>query len=236
MFIFTWRYSLAFSLSVNVFHIWKSITKVLHKVSFVFISNIETWTETWWLNVSDRRVYNCWKSVLCDKSKAFSSDDDSRCIFCPSMTSVLYWSLCVRQFPLSTPANVLCFVQLQDPGKNLFFCLFSWSGWLLPIVNAGYRMGLLSLLVTQLCPTLCDTMDCAHQAPLPWDSPSKNTEVGCHFLLQGIFPTQGSNLRLSYLLRMGLSGWKRGDRDGFWRTIHFGRQRARAERKEGYEF
>ena len=30
----------------------------------------------------------------------------------------------------------------------------------------------------------------------PWDFPSKNTGVGCHFLLQGIFPTQGSNPRL----------------------------------------
>ena len=29
--------------------------------------------------------------------------------------------------------------------------------------------------------------------PHPWDSPGKNTGVGCHFLLQGIFPTQGSN-------------------------------------------
>ena len=28
------------------------------------------------------------------------------------------------------------------------------------------------------------------------DFPGKNTGVGCHFLLQGIFPTQGSNLRL----------------------------------------
>ena len=27
----------------------------------------------------------------------------------------------------------------------------------------------------------------------PWDSPGKNTGVGCHALLQGIFPTQGSN-------------------------------------------
>ena len=26
----------------------------------------------------------------------------------------------------------------------------------------------------------------------PWDSPGKNTGVGCQFLLQGIFPTQGS--------------------------------------------
>ena len=28
----------------------------------------------------------------------------------------------------------------------------------------------------------------------PWESPGKNTGVGCHFLLQGIFLTQGSNL------------------------------------------
>ena len=33
----------------------------------------------------------------------------------------------------------------------------------------------------------------AHQAPLPWDFPSKNTGVGNHSLLQGIFPTQGLN-------------------------------------------
>ena len=32
----------------------------------------------------------------------------------------------------------------------------------------------------------------------PWDFPSKNTEVGCHAFLQGIFPTQGSNL-VSYI-------------------------------------
>ena len=36
----------------------------------------------------------------------------------------------------------------------------------------------------QLCPTLCDPTDGSHQAPRPWDSPGKNTGVGCHFLLQ----------------------------------------------------
>ena len=30
----------------------------------------------------------------------------------------------------------------------------------------------------------------------PWDFPGKNTRVGCHFLLQGISPTQGSDLHL----------------------------------------
>ena len=32
----------------------------------------------------------------------------------------------------------------------------------------------------------------------PWDSPGKNTGVGCHFLLQGIFLTLGSNPGLLY--------------------------------------
>ena len=27
----------------------------------------------------------------------------------------------------------------------------------------------------------------------PWDSPGKNSGVGCHFLLEGIFPTHGLN-------------------------------------------
>ena len=34
----------------------------------------------------------------------------------------------------------------------------------------------------------------------PWDFPGKNTGMGCHFLCQGIFPTQGLNLHLLCLL------------------------------------
>ena len=40
----------------------------------------------------------------------------------------------------------------------------------------------------------------AHQDPLPWRFPSETTGMGCYALLQGIFPTQGSNLRLLRLL------------------------------------
>ena len=47
--------------------------------------------------------------------------------------------------------------------------------------------------VAQLCPTLCDPVDCKPRLLRPWGSPSKNTGVGYHFLLQGIFSTQGSN-------------------------------------------
>ena len=34
----------------------------------------------------------------------------------------------------------------------------------------------------------------------PWDSAGKDTGVGCHALLQGLFPSQGSNSRLLRLL------------------------------------
>ena len=49
----------------------------------------------------------------------------------------------------------------------------------------------------QLCLALFNPMDCSPPKLLcPWDSPGKNTDVGCHAFLQGIFPTQGLNLRL----------------------------------------
>ena len=54
-------------------------------------------------------------------------------------------------------------------------------------------------LVAQSCLTLCDPMDCNPPgSSVPGDSPDKNTGVGCHTLLQGIFPTQGSNPGLLY--------------------------------------
>ena len=37
----------------------------------------------------------------------------------------------------------------------------------------------------QSCPTLCDPIDSSPPGfPRPWDSPGKNSGVGCHFLLQ----------------------------------------------------
>ena len=39
----------------------------------------------------------------------------------------------------------------------------------------------------------------------PWDFPGKNTGVGCHFLLQGIFLTQGLNQHLLHWQKESLS-------------------------------
>ena len=49
-------------------------------------------------------------------------------------------------------------------------------------------------LVTQSCPTLWDPTNCSPPgSSVHGDSPGKNTGVGCHALLWGIVPTQGSN-------------------------------------------
>ena len=49
-------------------------------------------------------------------------------------------------------------------------------------------------LVTQSCLTLCDPMECSSPgSSIHGDSPGKNSGVGCHAFLQGIFPAQGSN-------------------------------------------
>ena len=50
--------------------------------------------------------------------------------------------------------------------------------------------------VTQSCPALCDPTDC------PWNSLSQITGVGSLSLLQGIFPTQGSNPGLPHCRRI----------------------------------
>ena len=59
-----------------------------------------------------------------------------------------------------------------------------------------YFTGSLTHSVTQSYPTLCDHMDT--RLLHPWDFLGKGTGVGCHFLLQGIFPTQGSNSGLPH--------------------------------------
>ena len=47
-----------------------------------------------------------------------------------------------------------------------------------------------AVLSSSVYPTLCDSMDCSPpSSSIPDDSPDKNTRVGCHALLQGIFPT-----------------------------------------------
>ena len=53
----------------------------------------------------------------------------------------------------------------------------------------------------QSCLTLCNPLDCSPPgSSVHVNSPGRNTGVGCHALLQGVFPTEGSNPLLLHLL------------------------------------
>ena len=56
----------------------------------------------------------------------------------------------------------------------------------------------------QLCLTLCDSMDCSlpGSSSVQGDPLGKNTGLGCHALLQGIFLTQGSTPHPLHLLHL----------------------------------
>ena len=82
--------------------------------------------------------------------------------------------------------EVLKFSKIAEQAPCVCLCSPVRAMWLLSHFS---RFQLLATLQT-----------IAYQAPYPWDSPGKNTRVGCHALLQGIFLTQGSNPSLLCLL------------------------------------
>ena len=73
---------------------------------------------------------------------------------------------------------------LSHPGrKDTYMCMaeaLCYSPETITTLLIGYAAAAAKSL--QSCPTLCDPID--GSPPHPWDSPGKNTGVGCHFLLQ----------------------------------------------------
>ena len=63
-------------------------------------------------------------------------------------------------------------------------------------------------------------MDCSPQAPLSMGFPSKNTGVGCHFLLQGIFLIQGIKLESHALQADSLTLSQQGSRICNYKDTH----------------
>ena len=68
-------------------------------------------------------------------------------------------------------------------------------------------------------------MDCSPpDSSCPWGFPGKNTGVGCHFLLLGIFPTQGSNLQLLNCRRI-LYHWVNREAEHPWQLKNYNQRR-----------
>ena len=83
-------------------------------------------------------------------------------------------------------------LDLKDPWEGI--SEWKQSGGVYGKVKMGTWGWTPLCLAAQSCPIICKPMN--HHPPdssVQGDSPGKNTGVGCHALLQGIFPTQGSN-------------------------------------------
>ena len=112
--------------------------------------------------------------------------------FAISFSSAWKWKVKVKSLSrvwlLATPWTAA----LQAPPSMGFSRQEYWSGQHIIHCLCSHVC-----LVTQLCLILCDPMDCSPPgSSVTGNSPGKNTGVGCHALLYGIFPTQGSNTGL----------------------------------------
>ena len=87
--------------------------------------------------------------------------------------------------------------------------------WVLKFYGVLYRQMLLKGTLFFFWEMVC-VLSCVWLFVIPWtvqDFPGKNTGVSCCFVLQGVFPTQGSSCHLWYLLHwqvhsLPLSTWK----------------------------
>ena len=90
-------------------------------------------------------------------------------------------------------------------GSNPSFLSPAFAGSSLPLAPPGKPAATAAKLL-QLCLTLCNPIDRQlTRLPCPWDSPGKNTGVGCHFLLQRMKARPG----LFKKQQGGKCGWSR---------------------------
>ena len=116
----------------------------------------------------------------------------------PFLNSVPYsvWiALCWYDYPEK--------LKLTHPSKSKEFDQ-AWNTVLVKCIQdylfPHFFLVITGMCVSVTCSVMSDSLWCHGLKPTrlfwPWDLPGKNTGVGSHFLLQGIFLTQGSKLRL----------------------------------------
>ena len=115
------------------------------------------------------------------------------CASCNDYTSSLLGRKKESRFPLGTSLYVWS-TQVIQRGPILLLVAGERHGQGEDCSLQLWDLVLVRAKSLQACPPLCDPHGLQPTRLLcPWDSPGQNTGVGCHVLLQGIFPTQGSN-------------------------------------------
>ena len=118
------------------------------------------------------------------------------CLSLPPLLPLPLCSVFLYHSPPSSPPPKSLVYQSMPNGRWVRGSLETKMKEILDLwVGGRWRAGhhsLLLLLLSQkvLLDSLATPWTITHQIPCPWDLPGKNTGVGCHFLVQGIFTTQ----------------------------------------------
>ena len=108
------------------------------------------------------------------------------------MSSLVEWTS-IFLFPIRFLLRSDCILTLSIHGKMGSEC---WKN-----IREGVNLLVGNECVCAQLLTLCKPMACSLLVSFVYAIfPGKNIRVSCHFLLQGIFPTQGLNLCLLHLL------------------------------------
>ena len=140
---------------------------------------------------------------------------------CENGLGKLFWDQFLEKifFPLLVERCLKCSAHRHSIHSNIFTNL-SWlcSFILWPRINPIKAIAVPCSAWSLNCVWLFETTwTVAHQAPLSMGFSSKNTGMGCHALLQGIFLTQGSNVGLPRCKKS--HSWRTVGQ--FWSKINF---------------
>ena len=89
--------------------------------------------------------------------------------------------------------NISKNTRIDVKGKKNVWLVQTGNKWITEVWETKWSPLCCAVLGTSVESNFVIPWTVACQAPLSMDSPGKNTRVGCHALLQGIFSTQGSN-------------------------------------------
>ena len=150
-------------------------------------------------------------------SSSTTGDSSSHSLFfsCFSGTGGNGWTVTKPQEQTGVAGQATGVARLRRPGSSAGACPTLQGPEQVPpmgpcscrfdVPSSIYFINVCMLSRFSHVPLFVTPWTAAHQAPLSMDSPGKNTGVDCHAILQGIFLTQGSNLRLLCLLH-----WRTG--------------------------
>ena len=154
---------------------------------------MNVWNDSIFIARAEPLKKKSFKGKLVDGEVSTDWDKKIHNIYNTLIQHTCHLSMSYSHFPLGVKCLKTSVSIYWTPLISQMITVCHWlhhnSAWTLIVKSTKYLLYVYS--VAQLCPILCDSMDCSLPGFSVWNFSNKNTGVGCHFLLQGILPNQG---------------------------------------------